>query len=272
VTGPKSEGTRPSPARRARRIGGRPTPGSTPRPAEPSIDGAGDAPVTEQAAPVGLSKPAAQATAPKPTVAEKPAPKPTRAPDFDVDTAGGAGPGRALPLRWIPTGLLGICVLALLVLLVIASHGVYWAKADDSAAARTVRQEEVLASAKKCFAQINTYDYRHLDGLISTDLTCTTGRFSADLRQALQSQILRLAPKAKATQTAQVNKAGIVSVNPAGDQVVLLVYGQLTQSNSSTAKKSPRVDVVGAVVTVDKVGQRWLISKVATDVGNSLGS
>jgi Mce-associated membrane protein len=262
VTGPTSDGTRPSPARRARRIGGRPAPGSTPRPAEQPIDAARDTTVTEQAAPIELSKP----------VAEKTAPKPTRAPDFDVDTAAEAKPGRAIPLRWIPTGLLGICVLALLVLLVIASHGVYWAKADDSASARTVRQEEVLAAAKKCFAQINTYDYRHLDGLISTDLKCTTGRFSADLRQALQSQILRLAPKAKATQAAQVNKAGIVSVNPAGDQVVLLVYGQLTQSNSSTAKKSPRVDVVGAVVTVDKVGQRWLISKVATDVGNSLGS
>ena len=240
---------RPSPASRARRIGGRPAPAPTPPPAP------------DQA-------PAPAVEVRKPT--HRPAPQP--APDSHAQPAAEPQQTRAVPMSWLPAVVLGIGAVVLLVLLVISSHGVYWAKADASANSRTVRQEQVLAAAKKCFAQINSYDYRRLDGLVSQDLACTTGTFTHDLRQTLQTQILKLAPKLKATQTAQVNRAGVISVSPSGNQVVTLIYGQLAQSNSTTAKQSPRIDVVGAVVTVDKVGDRWLIAKVDTDVGNSLGS
>jgi hypothetical protein len=176
-----------------------------------------------------------------------------------------------VPLRWVPAGVLGVGVLTLLVLLVVAAHGVYWGAPDDSSGARSSRQEQVLAAAKKCFAQINTYDYRKLDGLAAKDLACSTGKFTADLRQTLNTQILRLAPKLKATQTAQVNRAGIESVNSDGTQVVTVIYGQLAQTNSTTAKKQPRIDVVGAVVTMDKIGNQWLVSKIDTDAGRPLG-
>lgn len=252
---------RPSPTSRARRIGGRPVPrpeaGAEPGPArEPAADTPPADTRSADTPPVRMGK---AAPAHDPVVAE-----PGGAPD--------ARQRPGFPLQWIPAVVLGIAVLVLAVFVVIASHGVYWAKADASSGARTVRQEEVLAATKKCFAQINSYDYRRLDGLVQKDLACTTGTFTSDLRQALQTQILKLAPKLKATQTAQINKAGIVSVSPSGDQVVTLIYGQLAQSNSTTAKTSPRVDVVGAVVTVDKVRGQWLVSKVASDTGNSLGS
>jgi hypothetical protein len=94
-----------------------------------------------------------------------------------------------------------------------------------------------------------------------------TGTFTADLKKALTSQILPLAPKAKAVQTAQINRAGVVSVSRDGQQWVTLIYGQLSQSNTSTGKSGPRIDIVGAVVTMDRVGGKWLISKVATDAG-----
>lgn len=245
---------RPSPTSRARRIGGRPVP-------RPDAAAEHDTPVRE---------PAAVSTAPvtvaKPTPEHEPAPAP------GPDAAPGAAPRRGFPVQWIPAMVLGVAVVVLAVFVVIVSHGVYWAKADDSSGARTVGQEEVLAATKKCFAQINSYDYRNLDGLLQKDLACTTGTFTNDLRQALQTQILKLAPKLKATQTAQINKAGIASVSPSGTQVVALIYGQLSQSNTSTAKTSPRVDVVGAVVTVDQVHGQWLIAKVDSDTGNSLGS
>jgi Mce-associated membrane protein len=169
-------------------------------------------------------------------------------------------------LQWLPAGILAVAVLVLLVLVVVFSHGVYWAKKSDSSGSRAVAQEQVLAAAKKCFVQINSYDYRHLDGLTEQDLACTTGTFTGDLRKALQTQILKYAPKIHARQTAQINYTGIASVSPAGDQVVVLIYGQLNQSNDNTAKKQPRVDIVDAVVTVSRVHGSWLISKVDSDI------
>ena len=247
--GEKATPRRPSPTSRARRIGGRPTP----RPAG-----------TPATAPVEAPAERERDTTPVVTMTKASPQEPRRA-------ATGRS-GRGLPLTWIPAGVLALGVLVLLVILVIASHGVYWAKPDDSSGARMARQEQVLAAAKKCFAQINTYDYRKLDGLMAKDLACTTGTFTNDLRTTLNTQIIPLAPKLKATQTAQVNKAGVASVSRSGNQVVTLIYGQLAQTNSTTAKQSPRIDVVGAVVTVDKVGDQWLISKIDTDVGSTLGS
>jgi hypothetical protein len=252
----------PNPASRARRIGGRPTPqpGSRPSPTPnptptpaPSVGPPDQTidPVADRAS-LAVDEPAA------------PEPTPEGAPAKQRRRRGW--------LRWLPALVLGAGVIALVVVVVIASHGVYWAKSDNSEGARTARQEQVLAAAKKCFAQINTYDYRQLTGLVQRDTTCTTGTFTKDLSRALTSQIIPIAPRLKATQTAQVNRAGIASVSPDGRQVVILMYGQLSQTNSSTAKTSPRIDVVGAVVTVNKVGDQWLISKVDTDVGNALGS
>jgi hypothetical protein len=245
----KPASPRPSPTSRARRIGGRPTPRPTPSGATAPVaaDASRD---SDPPPPVAMTKAARE----EPT---------RRAP---------APPGRGLPMTWIPAGVLGLGVLVLLVILVVVSHGVYWAKPDDSAGARMARQEQVLAAAKKCFAQINSYDYRKLDGVLAKDLACTTGTFTNDLRKTLSTQIIPLAPKLKATQTAQVNKAGVTSVSRSGNQVGTVIYGQLAQTNSTTARKSPRIDVVGAVVTMDKVGDLWLVSKIDTDVGNSLGS
>ena len=75
----------------------------------------------------------------------------------------------------------------------------------------------------------------------------------------------------KATQTAQINRAGVISVSPDAAQWVVLLYGQLSITNTATGS-TPRIDQFGAVVTMDDVRGSWLVSKVAYDTGNSLGS
>jgi hypothetical protein len=266
----KTPAKRPSPTSRARRIGGRPTP-------RPSDSPTGGTPTAGTDAAEPAAAPPAQLVTEPVTVDKAPRPASTSStPERTKDTPSPAAKDsvepaaarRTVPVPWIPASVLGLAVLVLLVLVVIASHGVYWAKPNASSGARTANQEQVLAATKKCFAQINTYDYRHLDAtLIRNDLACTTGRFTADLRRTLTTQIIPRAPKVKAAQTAQVNRAGIASVSPTGTQVVVLIYGQIAQSNTITAKNSPRVDVIGAIVTVDKVKDTWLIAKIDTDVG-----
>lgn len=251
----------PNPASRARRIGGRPAPGPRPGPGPTAAGGTRDAAaVTLDKRPTAAADDAPLATDDAPLAAAEAAalaPRPLRA----------AGPVRAVRIAAV---LLGIVAAALLAVLAVVSHGVYWAKPSASAGARNAQQEQVLAAAKKCFATINTYDYRKLSGLLAKDLPCTTGAFRNDLRTALQRTIVPAAPKAKAVQTAQVNRAGVVSVSQDGQQWVTLIYGQLVQTNTSTGA-TPRTDLFGAVVTLDRVGGQWLISKVGYDTGNSLG-
>lgn len=237
---------RPSPTSRARRIGGRPLPHAHPAATEPDR-GPSSVPLTK--------------------VETKPEPAPGPAPSAPDEPARQSRSS----LRWAPAGLLAIAALTLAVVCVFASHGVYWAKPDHSAGARNAKQEQVLAAAKKCFATVNSYDYRKLDGLAAKDAACLTGKFKSQFATYLKKTIIALAPKAKAVQTAQVNKAGIVSVNRDGSQWTTLIYGQLVQSNTSTAKGTPRTDLFGAVVTMDRVAGRYLISKVGYDTGNPFG-
>jgi hypothetical protein len=258
---------RPSPTSRARRIGGRPTPSPAPHP-NPGPARSGQ-PVRD----VSLTKPSpTEPSAPPSTEPTTPIEPIEPIEPTEPTEPSDAGTGTGNWLRWLPAGILGVAALVGLVLLVVLSHGVYWAKPDTSAGARTAKQEQVLAAAKKCFATVNTYDYRKLTGLVTKDLTCTTGKFSSDLKEALQKTIIKQAPAAKAVQTAQVNRAGVISVNRAGTQWVTLIYGQLVVSNNTTAKTTPRTDLFGAVVTMNKVGSKWLISKVGFDAGNGLGS
>jgi hypothetical protein len=247
---------RPSPTSRARRIGGRPVPQPSARP-KPSTD--------ESSAPVAP---------PRPTVDKPTPPRPDLRKSSDVPAVSDVADDPAAQrtgdrVRWLPAGILAAAAIAVLVLLVIASHGVYWAKSDYSGA-RAAKQEQVLAAAKQCFATVNTYDYRKLTGLVGKDLACTTGGFKTTLQKALQTTILAKAPKLKAVQTAQVDRAGIVSVTPDGKQWTTLIYGHLTLSNTTTAKSS-RTDLFGAKVTMDQVGSQYLISSVGYDAGNGLG-
>jgi hypothetical protein len=293
--GPATRRPSPSPspsaiaASRARRIGGRPAPTSSPRPGDQlpaGLDPAVDAATV--ADPVTLGKPsptrsrsASAARVAGSTARASAAPTPSKAaPNPGATTLTPAAPPedtarlrrRVDRLRWTPAAVLGLAVVALLVLLVAFSDGVYWAKPGNSSAARDKVQEKVLASAKTCFASLNSYDYRTLDASLAAGLKCTTGKFTSDYRTAFKTQITANAPTAKATQAAQVNTAGVASISPDGKQWVVLIYGQLQVSNVSTAKKSPRIDPFGAVVTLDEVASQWLISKVGTDVGSGLGN
>lgn len=241
MTEPNRPNPGANPARRARRIGGRPTP--APKAAVPSEE------ATAEPAPVRLDKPTA----------------PSR---VRTDVV------RSLPLAWFPAAVLGTAAVLLLGILIWFSHGGYWDKPDTNSAGSpsATEQQQVLAAAKTCFATVNTYDYTKLDDALAAGEKCTTGKFSDDYKLAFQTQIEALAPKRKATQTAQVNKAGIVSISPDGKQWVILIYGQLHITNSDTAKSnSPQVDPAGAVVTMDHVGDKWLISKLDVDTGTGLG-
>jgi Mce-associated membrane protein len=239
------QGRRPSPsaaaASRARRIGGRPLPG-------PSVAEAAE--VAEPAsAKVDVAKRPRRPARPSGDEPRRPAREPRP-----------KGRWRAR-LGWLPAGVAGLAVLAMLAVAAWQSHGVWWAKTAQDARDRT--QQEVLAVAKTCAAAILSYDYRKLDAAEAAGKACTTGQLKSDYTKAMETTVKQLAPQSKTVQTLQIAKAGIESVSPDGKQWVVLVYGQQAVTDAKTKSgDAPRLDLSSPEVTLDLVGGKWLVSNL----------
>jgi hypothetical protein len=168
-------------------------------------------------------------------------------------------------VRWLPAGVLSAGALTMAILLVVLSHGVWWAK-PSSASVR----DQVLAAAKTCTVAINSYKYSDLDTYERKALACTTGALTTDLRTAIDSIVKVKAPQLKASQTVQINNAGIESVASGGHQWTLLVFGQLNLVSSDYPKGNDAP--FAAEVRVDKAHGKWLLSFESTLGGESSAS
>jgi hypothetical protein len=165
------------------------------------------------------------------------------------------------------------------VLLATFSHSVWWAKpsaaaprvtpstgrsgpppASTDGAANLLRQR-VLAAAKQCVIATNKYDYQTLDADEAAGLKCTTGVQSTRYKTAMEHLIRGPATKLKASQIPQINTAGIESVTANGKQWSIVLYGQLAIHNVNV---KARTDPFAAVVRMDYVLGKWLMSDVAT--------
>ncbi len=241
-------------------------------PAQPESTTGGDAPARRQGAAAaarrarrigGLGVPTTREDSAGRTPAPpRPVPSPTRtAAEAGAENEPGVEPGPvrvvAVPewLRWLPGALLSAGAIAMAVLLVVFSHGVWWAQ-PSSAAVR----DRVLAAAKTCMTAINTYKYTDMDAYERKALACTTGAFTADLRQAIESIVKVRAPQLKASQTISVHDVGIESVS--GSHWTVLVFAQVDLKSTTYPKGSQTP--YAAEVDLEKVGGTWLLSRETT--------
>jgi hypothetical protein len=242
-------------ARRARRIGGR----SGPAEAGATDTGRADAGAAADidSAPAGTATASPAGASEQPDVAVR-LDKPSDG-EPGPDSAAGPRPADAASARraWLPAIVLAIVCLGFLGWGIYDSHGVWWAKSSSSVADE---RGPVLAAAKSCMAAMNTYDYRKLAQSEAKGVACTTGTFTGQYQQAFEKLIKPQAAKVKFTQTAQINNAGVESVSGDGQQWVVLVYGQLSTTNSQTGTKAPTLTPFSARVTMQHVGAKWLVA------------
>ena len=238
--------TAPQPTRstsRARRIGGT---AKTPSPSPAPSAAAGDEPEAGQT----VEHPAVELD--KRGVSADTAKRPE--PDEQTEE----NPPAAAPM-WVPAliTLVGTAAaIVFIVLGIIASSGVWW---GNTTAARNDRGA-VLAAAKSCMATMNTYDYRKLDQAEQAGLACTTGTLTSQYRTAFEKVVKPKAGTLKFTQTAQILDAGIETVSKDGSQWTVLVFGQLSTTNSATGTKTPRLDLFSARAVMQRVGTSWKIA------------
>jgi hypothetical protein len=183
-------------------------------------------------------------------------PRTTSARDLKSEAESGTAVVTEVPawLRWVPAAVLSVCAVAMIVIIAVAAHGVWYAKPSTSG-----QRDQVLAAAKRCTALANTYNYKTLPADEKRGLACTTGAWTTQYKQALTKIVIPSATQLKASQTVQINAAGIESVAGGGTQWTTIVYGQLTINQTGAAA---RIDPFAAIVRLDKVKSTYLVSKI----------
>jgi hypothetical protein len=145
----------------------------------------------------------------------------------------------------------------MIALLLVFSHGVWWAKQSGS-----VEREKVLAAAKTCVVASNTYKYTQLDAFEKQALACATGQFRTQLKSTIEKLIKVNAPQLKAAQRASINRGGIEAVTSDGKQWTVLLFGQLAVTNTNYPQG--RTDPFAAQVRMQKVSGAWVMSDLKT--------
>lgn len=155
----------------------------------------------------------------------------------------------ALVAAWV---LVGLCLWL--------SHGVWWGKPG----VQTEQREKVLAAAKSCIADLNTYDYNHLDQARAKALACTTGDFTSTYGKAFDTQVVDRAKELHAVQKLEVLSAGIAGASRSGDQWDVLMNVQISITTVQFTADNPQLSLSSLLVTMQRSGDKWLISAYKT--------
>jgi len=241
-------------ASRARRIGGgRPTPGPAVQLAKPAVKTVETAETAENAE-TGVTADTPAVATPETRAVGGRAPLPI---------GDGAPPSVPAWLNWAPAGVLAAGCVVMAILITIFSHGVWWGPdraAPPSRSAVAQQREQVMAAAKSCAVAANDYDYRSLAAYEKKALACTTGGLTSQLKQTIESLIMKNAPTLQAKQVTQITRGGIETVTPDGKQWTLLLFGQLSVVNAK--EPNGRLDPFAAQVRMEKAHGKWVMSKL----------
>lgn len=159
---------------------------------------------------------------------------------------------RARPQANWPVAVLA--VLALAALLVCAALGYRAQAASQLDAARA----QGLEAARTAARVVLSYDYHHLDADFGRASGLLTGDFKKQYASATTKVVRPTATKTRAVVRADVRAASVVSATP--ERVVTLLF--VNQTTTSNRTKEPRTDLNRVSITVERVGDRWLVSKV----------
>lgn len=148
--------------------------------------------------------------------------------------------------------LLGTATVALAVVAVMLGTKVTAAEAADQ------QRDAAVAAAKQAGVNLATMDYRHAGADVQRLMSGLTGPAKDEMQKSGRKQVVAQLGKVKTWSVGQVLSAAVVS-SDADSAQVLVVVDQTVRS----------ADVPNGVVhhlrwqmTVDRVGGRWLVSKL----------
>ncbi len=119
----------------------------------------------------------------------------------------------------------------------------------------------VMLAARAGVQAVDSYDYRSLGRDRATGLAATTGVFRANYDSSMRGAVGQSALRAHTVQSCVVQRTGLVTLDRATRQAVVLVFAVLTVTDSAnpTAQRSP----VSLDATMQLVGGSWLIAAMS---------
>jgi Mce-associated membrane protein len=169
------------------------------------------------------------------------------------------GTRRARPSR--PSAGTQILVLLALVALVLAIAVVSLRHRGNELRATDSGGQKAMFAAATAAQDLSSYDYRTLESDIKTAAAQTTGQLRADYEKQAQA-IIATARQQQVVVNAQTVKSGVVSAS-SGEVVVLVFLNRTTSKTGGSAAGQQRTpDQLRLLMTMKKVGDRWLVAKV----------
>lgn len=151
-------------------------------------------------------------------------------------------------------------ILILLVLLVaVVAAGVVFLflenrRLETVASARTAAVSAARSHAEALFS----YDYRSIEDDAAEGRAATIGEFRKQYVATFEEVLFQQARQQETVVTAQVRAASVISAR--ADQVVVLLF--VNQATEKKTLEATKVDGPRVVMTLDKVGDKWLVSDV----------
>lgn len=138
--------------------------------------------------------------------------------------------------------------------------------------ARFAAPDEVrsfLAGAASDIAAVTSYDYRSLADALNAGLDVTTGAYRKAYRAALDGDLGAQARAHRVVQTFDILRLGIGAMSTDGTSAKVLVFGQENVTDDTTGT-NPRPQLITLTATVQRRGDRYLISELDEDTNAGL--
>lgn len=180
---------------------------------------------------------------------------PTNVPSTDVPTASTAR-ARGWRPGWLTAGLAGLLATAALVASV-----VFWQVAEDR---RTLADNEAAArsAAAVIVEKMLGYSYQTFDQHTTEVSALLTGSFKNEFVQAATTRVKPLAVPNQAVVVAKASEVSVMSTTGQGDQEMVRILAFVNQTTTSAKLDRPQIDQNRVILTMLRVGGRWLVSKV----------
>jgi Mce-associated membrane protein len=160
-------------------------------------------------------------------------------------------PPRRRPLSW-RVGLLALLTLVALLVSAVLGYRVHTARAVEAARAQALRAAVDAAEV------VLSYDHRRLDRDVARARRLITGSFEREYTRFVRTAVRPAAERTGAVVKTDVRAASVASAS--SQRVVLVLF--VNQTTTLAKRPEPRVDLTRVRMTMERVGERWLVSQV----------
>lgn len=119
-------------------------------------------------------------------------------------------------------------------------------------------RRDALAAAQSHAEELLSYDYRTIEADVDRAAAATTGNFRKEYVGTFENVLFEQAKNTHAVVDAQVRAASVVRATP--DQAVVLLF--VNQATTKKTADETKIDQPRVQMTLKKVGDKWLVSKV----------